>query len=219
MMSSTRQGVRIVTSPLNPNTFRAQEVQRLKKENEELHEEINSLRTFVGSLDNLYNAADKFKDDSELFGFLRGTLNTAMKILNAPDGSLALLDEDTQELVFVIVVGEIADKLTNQRISLDSGVAGWVVRHQKATLVRDVKRDPRFYSELDSRFSFHTQSIAAAPLIGNRKIYGMVEVLNQPGTEPFSDADMVLLKLFCRAVGDALANIEKMGAKEPEKVE
>lgn len=208
-----------MTSPLNPNTFRAQEVARLKKENEELHAEIDGLRKFVGSLDNLYNAADKFKDDSELLGFLRGTLNTAMKILNAPDGSLALLDEDTKELVFVIVVGSIAEKLTNQRISIDEGVAGWVIRNAKATLVRDVRRDPRFYSGLDERFSFHTQSIAAAPLFGNHKIFGMVEVLNQPGAEPFSEGDMVLLKLFCRAAGDALANIERMPSKAPEKEE
>lgn len=203
-----------MTSPLNPNAFRAQEIQRLTKENAALHEEIEGLRKFVGSLDNLYNASDNFKDDSKLFSFLRGTLHTAMTILNAPDGSLALLDEDTQELVFVIVVGELSSELTNQRIGLDKGVAGWVVRNAKATLVRDVRRDPRFYSGLDDRFSFHTQSIAAAPLISNRKIFGMVEVLNKPGAEPFSDADMVLLKLFCRATGDVLANIEKMPSEE-----
>ena len=147
-----------MTSPLNPNAFRAQEIQRLTKENAALHEEIEGLRKFVGSLDNLYNASDNFKDDSKLFSFLRGTLHTAMTILNAPDGSLALLDEDTQELVFVIVVGELSSELTNQRIGLDKGVAGWVVRNAKATLVRDVRRDPRFYSGLDDRFSFHTQS-------------------------------------------------------------
>jgi adenylate cyclase len=211
--------VTIVTSPLNPNAFRAQEAKRLMKENEELREEIDGLRKFVGSLDNLYNAADKFKDDSELLNFLRGTLRTAMTILNAPDGSLALLDEDTQELVFVIVVGELADQMTNQRMALDKGVAGWVVRNAKATLVRDVRRDPRFYSGHDERFSFHTQSIAAAPLLGNRKVYGMVEVLNKPGTEPFSDADMVLLKLFCRATGEALANIERMPTKSAKTEE
>lgn len=207
-----------MTSPLNPNTFRAQELQRLTKENEELHAEISSLRKFVGSLDNLYNAADKFKDDSELLGFLRGTLNTALKILNAPDGTLALLDEETQELVFVIVVGSMTEELTNQRIGLEQGIAGWVVRNAKATLVRDVRRDPRFYSGMDDRFSFHTQSIAAAPLMGNRKIFGMVEALNQPGAEPFSDADMVLLKLFCRAAGEALATIEQMGKDEAKKI-
>lgn len=205
-----------MTSPLNPNTFRAQEIQRLKKENEEIKEELESLRKFVGSLDNLYNATDKFKDDSELFGFLRSTLNTAMKILNAPDGSLALLDEETQELVFVIVIGTLANELSNQRMKLDEGIAGWVVRNNKPTLVRDVRRDPRFYSGLDERFSFQTQSIAAAPLVGNRKVFGMVEVLNQPGAEPFSDTDMVLLKLFCRSAGEALAVIEQHPAKKTE---
>ncbi|MEL6527434.1 MAG: GAF domain-containing protein, partial [Chloroflexota bacterium] len=63
-------------------------------------------------------------------------------------------------------------------------------------------------------YSFKTQSIAAAPLIGTRdgksKVYGLVEVLNQPGDQPFSEEDMVILKLFCRSVGDALAHIDQM---------
>jgi GAF domain-containing protein len=204
-----------MTGPLNPNSYRQQEAQRLKRENDELKEEVEGLRKFVDSLDQLYEATDGFKGDSELFEFLRGTLVTAMKILNAPDGSLALLDEDSQELVFVIVIGGLADKLTNQRMPVTQGVAGWVVRHAKPTLVRDVRLDQRFYTGVDDRFSFKTQSIAAAPLLGDGKVYGLVEVLNKPGNQPFDDKDMGLLKLFCRAAGEALANIDRMGNKQP----
>lgn len=199
-----------MTGPLNPNAFRMQEIQRIKRENEELKEEVDSLRKFVQALDSLYESTDNFKDDSELFGFLGGTLTTAMKLLNAPDGTLALVDEDTQELVFVIVKGALSDQLTDHRIPLSEGVAGWVVRNAKPTLVRDVRLDQRFYTGVDERFSFKTQSIAAAPLIGKGKVYGLVELLNQPGDEPFSTEDMGMLKLFCRAAGDAIATIDQM---------
>ena len=53
-----------MTAPMNPNAFRAQELSRLRDENEALGEEVNSLRRFVKALDSLYNATDNFKDDS-----------------------------------------------------------------------------------------------------------------------------------------------------------
>lgn len=199
-----------MTNPMNPNAFRTQEINRVKSENETLRTEVESLRRFVQALDHLYNSSDNFQDDTELFDFLRDTLTSAMKILNAPDGTLALVDDETDEIVFVIVNGALSDTLTDHRIPKSEGVAGWVVRNAKPTLVRDVRRDPRFYTGVDDRFSFKTQSIAAAPLVGEGKVYGLVELLNQPGDEPFSENDMGILKLFCRATGDALAKIDKM---------
>lgn len=199
-----------MTGPLNANAFRQQEITRLKQENEDLRNEVNSLRQFVTSLNSLYSVTDNFKDDSELFPFLSTTLSHAMKLLNAPDGSLALLDDETNELVFMIVLGELGEQLTDHRIPATEGIAGWVVRNAKPALVRDVRLDPRFYSAIDDDFTFKTQSIAAAPLIGGRKVYGLIEVLNQPGNNPFSENDLALLNLLCRAAGEALALFDRL---------
>jgi sigma-B regulation protein RsbU (phosphoserine phosphatase) len=204
--------------PSNSKNFVQQEITKLKGENEALQSEVRSLRQFVLSLDRLYNVADSFQDDSQLLPFLKGTLANAMKLLNAPDGSLALLDEETQELVFVIVVGSLADSLTNHRLALSEGIAGWVVRNGKPALVADVRRDPRFFSGVDDTFTFQTQSIAAAPLMGaNRKTFGIIEVLNHPGSEPFNNNDLGLLKLLCRAAGEALAFIDQMPRDKSKK--
>jgi GAF domain-containing protein len=83
-----------------------------------------------------------------------------------------------------------------------------VVKHAKPALVRDARTDVRFSHLVDETFKFTTQSIAAAPLIGNRKVYGLIEVLNQSGDNPFSESDLALLSLMCRAAGQALAEIE-----------
>jgi len=199
-----------MTSPLNPQHFKKNEITRLKQENADLQEEVDALRQFVQGLDELYNASDNFVDDSELFPFLKNTLTHAMKVLNAPDGSLALLDDESDELVFVIVNGTLSKQLTDHRMSAKQGIAGWVAQNAKPALVRNVQTDPRFYKQIDRTFTFQTQSIAAAPLVGDRKVFGVVEVLNQPGYEPFSHQDVALLKLFCRAAGEALANIDRM---------
>jgi GAF domain-containing protein len=197
----------------NPASFVQRETQRLKEENRELQDEVSNLRAFVAALNQLYESLDHFEDDSALLPLLRGLLAQALILLNAPDGSLVLLDEDTNELVFVIVTGKLSDTLTDHRIPADEGIMGWVVNNRQPTLVRDVKRDIRFSNRVDTDFTFSTQSIIAAPLIGDGKVFGAIEALNQPGDVPFSENDVALLTLLCRAAGQALAYIDRL----PEK--
>lgn len=195
--------------PRNSGDFQRKEIERLRTENADLGAQVHQHRAFVTALNSLYEMTDRIKSDSELFPFLKDTLRNAMRLLNAPDGSLALYDDEAKELVFVIVIGELSDQLTDHRMPASEGIAGWVVRNGKPALVRNTQTDPRFYNKVDDTFTFQTQSIAAAPLIGNRKVYGLVEVLNQPGDAPFSDNDLALLKLFCRVAGEALADIDR----------
>ncbi len=192
----------------NPAAFLQKENVRLKEENEALHDEIYSLREFVKALNDIMNMGD-IKSDTELMPLLRDILSKALKLLNTPAGSLILVDEEAKELVFMLVYGELADNLTGYRMPIDDGIAGWVVKNAQPTLVRDVRNDPRFSHLVDDTFKFHTQSIASAPLIGNRKVYGVIEVLNRPGDEPFSETDRALLGLLCRAAGELLADIEQ----------
>ena len=194
---------------MNPVAVVQRENARLQAENEHLQEELNSLREFVQVLNDLSERAKVATSDEALMPMLETTFAKALGLLNAPDGSLLLLDEDTQELVFVLVRGLLASKLKGYRVSAHKGIAGWVIDHREATLVRDVRRDPRFSETVDDEFKFRTQSIAAAPLIGDGKVYGLIEALNQPGDDPFSDSDLGLLRLLCRFAGEMLADVER----------
>ena len=189
----------------NPNAFLQSENARLKEENSSLKQEVSSLREFVHILDEL--GRSKVKDDSELLPLLKRILTHALDLLNAPDGSLALLDDKTDKLVFVLVHGVLSTDLEGYRLPASQGIAGWVIQNAQPALVRDVRRDHRFFADVDDKFKFRTQSVAAAPLIGNGKILGVIEALNQPGDAPFSDLDMSLLNLMCRFAGEALADI------------
>jgi GAF domain-containing protein len=194
---------------LNTASFIQQENARLKDENKTLTEELSALREFVKTLHDLKEASELFQSDSQLLPLLDNILRRALKLLNAPDGSLLLLDDETNELVFVIVQGAVGEKLLGYRIPSDEGIAGWVMQNAKPTLVRDVRRDVRFSHTVDEEFKFRTQSIAAAPLVGDQRIYGLIEVLNQPGDEPFSEMDSALLGLLGWVAGEALADIER----------
>lgn len=198
----------------NPMAIMRRENARLQAENEHLHEELRDLREFVHILNDLAVSAKNLSSDEELLPLLESIFMKALNLVNAPDGSLMLLDDETNELVFVVVKGSLASNLIGYRISATEGIAGWVIQNAEPALVRDVRRDPRFSQNIDEQFTFRTQSIAAAPLIGDRKVYGVLETLNQPGDEPFSDSDLALLGLLCRFAGEALADIERM---HPEK--
>jgi hypothetical protein len=96
---------------INTTTFMRQENARLKEENQTLQDELRALRDFVRILNDLNEAALKFENDEELLPLLRDILHKALKLLNAPDGSLLLLDDETDELAFVLVAGSLAKDL------------------------------------------------------------------------------------------------------------
>ena len=191
----------------NPAAAIQSENARLTAENKRLNDELRKLRKFVeilGELADIHN-----QDDVDVLPLLDGILRQALKLLNAPDGSLLLLDRKTNELVFTIVHSSIADDLESYRIPADEGIAGWVVQNEEVALVRDVRRYQRFFRDIDERFKFRTLSIVAAPIIGGGRVIGVIEALNQPGDVPFSDHDMILLKLLCRFAGEALAHFDR----------
>ena len=194
----------------SPTGFLQSENARLKDENEELKEEVRTLREFVSILSDLSKPTE-IKTDAELMPLVNDIFLKALNLLDAPDGSLALIDEETDELVFMLVHGDLAEELTGFRIASDEGIAGWVFKNAESALVRDVRRDLRFSHMIDDEFKFKTQSIAAAPLIGNGKVFGVIEALNQPGDQPFSETDGALLSLLCRVAGERLADIERQG--------
>ena len=193
----------------NPMGVLQRENARLKEENDALNKELQNLREFVEILNGMTTATREVTSDQELFKLLESIFRKALNLLNAPDGSLMLLDDETNELAFVMVQGTLAQNLIGYRIPANEGIAGWVIANAQPTLVRDARRDPRFSETIDEQFTFRTQSILAAPLVGDRRVYGVIEALNQPGDDPFDDADMALLGLLCRFAGEALADIER----------
>ena len=196
----------------NPNAFLTSEIARLKAENADLQDELNSLREFVLILNELDNSAQSVESDEDLKPILRDILVKALNLVNAADGSLALLDEENNELVFVIVLGDLASELEGFRIQADEGIAGWVMENRQPVLVADVSRDQRFFEDVDDEFKFSTKSIAAAPIIGDGKVMGVIEAILQTkyDTDSFDEHDLELLKLLCRFAGEALTNIERL---------
>ena len=191
-------------SPRSGRTDRMQ----LELENERLHNQLVALRRFLDSMQNLSEAVEAPRPDHEIMDLLDDVLAHARGAINAKDGSLLVLDENTQELVFVIAQGDVsAGDLAWRRIPPGEGIAGWVVNEKRATIVNNPGTDDRFWANLDSELGFATNSLLAAPIVGGGRVLGVVEVLNKLDGLKFNAEDQALLTLVCRFAGEVLYNM------------
>ena len=183
-----------------------EEIELLETENAALRSEIRALRRFIDSMQNLMEAVEHPLPDAELMDLLSRVLANALDTIDADNGSLLVLDEDTGELVFVITHGDISqEQLAWRRLPPGEGIAGWVVKNRRATIVNDAQVDDRFYPGVDKELGFHTRSVLAAPIIGASRVLGVIEVLNKHEGKLFSVADQTLLTLMCRFSGELLS--------------
>jgi GAF domain-containing protein len=197
--------IKTMTDPTLPLQ---EEIIRLRGENEELRQKLDQLQQFVNTLQLLSEASqDKGEGTQEhVEWWLNHILGEITTLLDAPEGSLLLIDGD--ELVFKLVRGT-AQKLLGKRMPIGEGIAGWVAQNRETVVVPYVEQDERFSARMDETSGFETRSIVAAPLVGHGKVLGVVEVINKPGDTPFTDFQAAMLEVFCQMAGTALANMQE----------
>lgn len=92
--------------------------------------------------------------------------------------SLALIDPQTQELVFRAASGEKGPNVIGIRLAQGEGIAGWVAREGIGIIVPDVRQDPRFLPTVDKLLNFVTKAIACAPIRLRGEVIGILQAIN-----------------------------------------
>ncbi|HEX9923446.1 MAG TPA: GAF domain-containing protein [Anaerolineae bacterium] len=184
--------------------FIQQENARLKDENETLRQENLGLRRYMDALKELYRAMQQIISQENLLGLLDQILYHAMSVLRAEGGSLLVYDDETNELVFVLVQGDAKEKLQGYRIKRGKGIAGWIATQQQPLIVNNARQDRRFSVEVDEKFNFTTRSIVGVPMVTRDKLIGVIEVINKQGGDPFNEFDADLLAILGHVAAIAL---------------
>lgn len=203
----------------SPMRFLQQENRRLKEENETLREENEALRGYMAALKELQLVTQEIISEENLFDLLDKILYSAMDVLQAEDGSLLLRDEETGELVFVLVHGDIRQELRGYRMGSDVGIVGWVASNSQPLIVNHVDQDWRFSDQIDKLFGFSTQSIICVPMITRGKLVGVIELLNKRNDEDFNDADVTLLSILAQIAATSLEEMNQRLETEEEMTE
>ncbi len=170
--------------------FLQEENQRLLDRTQELGEDNEHMRVILKSLRGLLGTVAKVGSDMDLNSLLNRIVYEAVRIVDAVEGSLLLLDEEQQQLVFVASRSEMKDQLIGFRIPASTGIAGWVVTHQEPVIANDVTQDERFSSSVDKRLQFKTKSLLAVPLISRGRPLGVIELVNKFSDRRFDDQDV-----------------------------
>jgi Nif-specific regulatory protein len=150
-------------------------------------------------LDLLYEVSISIHSIHDLDEMLRNVLSKIKEVFRIEGASIALHDRKRKELYFIRTVEEqkglARRKLEEMRFPDDYGVAGWVLREQKAVLIPDVSKDERFTRQLGIQQTLDTRSMICVPLKTRKGMIGVLYALNKYDAE-FQEKDMRLLEIL-----------------------
>lgn len=190
-----------------------QENFRLRDQNRELQDKLLSLRRAIEALSRLDQTLEEVNAQSDVIGLIRSILESAMEAVGSSDGSLLLLDEETNELAFVAVIGENAESLSGLRVPASTGIVGSVVASRQARLVEDVRQEPLWSPQVDQAIGFRTSSLLCVPVVHGTRVWGAIEVVNTRSGTPFDKQDLQVLLVVARLAALTLAKAEEATTK------
>ena len=183
-------------------------IDEAKEENEAQEIRATRIETeeYKKRLDLLCKVGKKVGSVSEVAKLLDEILRMTQQTMRASASSMLLIDREKRELYFRVTGGRAGNVLSQIRLSIDSGIAGWVARHGKPSITNDVTSDPRFNSEIDKATGFVTRSVLAVPLVSGRKVVGVLEVLNKVDGSGFNEQDLEVLTALASTAAIAINN-------------
>jgi len=131
-------------------------------------------------------------------------VETAARVIGAQAASLFLIDQQTEELVFEVALGQKADEVKKFRVPLGHGIAGLVAVSGQAMAVSDVANDPRRASDIQQSIGYTPRNILCVPLFYSDQIIGVLELLDKEGAASFSMADTDTLSMFANLAAVAI---------------
>ena len=129
---------------------------------------------------------------------------TAMATLRASAGTLYLLDEDADELIFEVVIGEQAAALHQRRMPIGQGLAGWVARTGQAIAIADARQDQRWAREFAGANGERPHPMLVVPLLRHDEVIGVLQLLDRRVGETFTATDMETLGRFAQLAAVAI---------------
>ncbi|MFM8321577.1 MAG: GAF domain-containing protein [Chloroflexota bacterium] len=142
----------------------------------------------------------------DLKPLLNQILDSAVDIINCEAGSLFLVDPQTDELVFEVVLGPVAANLLGRRMPKDKGIVGQAVTSGRPVIANDAKRRKEWFEKTDEQTGFDTQDLLVAPMRIQDRVIGVIEVINKQNGAAFSRADQELLMAFTSQATIAIEN-------------
>lgn len=174
----------------------AEVTEQLKAQSERLAQQLASQRELMRVTESILTTLDPAAVVEEIADRLGG-------LLRVDDVAISIYDEEEQILRPTFAQGLTAEKYMARTLSINEGVAGWVVRHGEAQLVQNALEDPRV-AHFDGQATPH--SLIVAPLRARDRVAGVLVVERQGVEASFTEQEFELIQLFAGHVSIALMN-------------
>jgi GGDEF domain-containing protein len=128
--------------------------------------------------------------------------NRLSKLIPFTTCAIALFDAARSDIEIVHAVGLDAEKLIKRRLSMSTGITGWVVSNQQAMYNTNPVLDLGFFdSETASRY----KSAMVFPLVKNKEPLGAI-ALYSTEIEGYASEHINLMESICQPASDAVYN-------------
>ncbi|MDP9372416.1 MAG: GAF domain-containing protein [Chloroflexota bacterium] len=129
---------------------------------------------------------------------------TAAQVIAAGAASLFLIDEEREELVFEVALGQKAEEVKKFRVPLGHGIAGLVAVTGQPMAIAEAQHDPRLAADIARSVGYIPRSILCVPLFYDDRVTGVLELLDKIGAPSFHAGDMETLGLFANQAAVAI---------------
>lgn len=131
-------------------------------------------------------------------------VEVAAQVISARAAALFLIDQQSQEMVFEVALGQKASEVKKFRVPLGHGIAGLVAITGQPMATSNAQHDSRQASDIAQAVGYQPQSILCVPLFYNEQVIGVLELLDKEGATSFSTTDMQTLGLFANQAAVAI---------------
>jgi len=169
-----------------------------------------SLEKRVSELEVLLTIGRNLTSTLELDNVLKSVLSAAVKLTNAEEGSLLLLDEETDELYMRASHNFEKGFAETFRLPVSDTLAGQVVASGKPLILSKGSLEK-------IKTAYLVQALIYVPLKFDDKIIGVLGVDNRLHRLPFTDRDLLLISLLADYAAIAIENARLYQATEIER--
>jgi sigma-B regulation protein RsbU (phosphoserine phosphatase) len=145
----------------------------------ERDDNFSPLSTTEQKLDAIQTISEVMTTNIHLEDLLRLIVDKLVESIDSERGTLYLVDDEHGEIYSKILL-EDADILSEIRIKIGEGIAGYVAATGEVVNIINAYDDPRFDRTFDINTGFRTVSMITAPMINPRKkVIGVVQLINK----------------------------------------
>ena len=159
-------------------------------------------------LELLYHVSRELATALDLRTVLQRVLYEALQNVGGERCSIVVLDDAGKAVDATIVYGTQVHEHTTQQLrdTMERGLAGWVIRNRKGTLILDTSKDERWLMRPDDAMDKSgAKSAICVPLLAREQLVGVLTLVH-PKPNAFLEEQLELMQAIADQAGVAVLN-------------